>query len=67
MSRMIQPPGKSCIHFLSNPLCTETVQGASRSFERIDNIQGGHSLSLGVFCVCYRITNNLRVTELERE
>ena len=40
-------------------LSTETVEGASRPLESVDDIEGGDSLSFGMFSVCDRITNDL--------
>ena len=40
-------------------LSTETVEGTSRPLESVDDIEGGDSLSFGMFSVCDRITNDL--------
>ena len=39
-------------------LSTEAVESASLSLERVDNIERGDSLALGMFCVCDGITND---------
>ena len=43
----------------SGNLCTETIESASRPLEGVDDIKSGDSLSLGVFGVCDRITDDL--------
>jgi hypothetical protein len=41
-------------------LDTETIKSASRALERIDNIESGHSLPLGMLGVCDRVANDLK-------
>ena len=43
----------------SRNLSTESVKSTSLSFQGIDDVHGGDSLSLGVLSVCYCITNNV--------
>src|SRR5579862_3868437 len=40
-------------------LTSETVQGASLTFQSIDNVHSCDGLSLGVFSVCDGITNDV--------
>jgi hypothetical protein len=40
-------------------LSTETVEGAARAFESIDDVERGHGLALGVLSVCDRVTDYL--------
>ena len=51
-------------HTILGNLCTETVKRTARTFESINDIEGCDSLALGVFGVCYRITNDLRVEQV---
>ena len=39
-------------------LTTESVQGASLSLEGVDNVHGGHSLSLGVLSVNHSVSDD---------
>jgi hypothetical protein len=40
-------------------LSTETVEGAARALESIDDVERGHGLALGVLSVCDRVTDYL--------
>jgi hypothetical protein len=42
-------------------LNTEAVEGATRSLECVDNVQCGDGLSLSVFSVSDRVTDDLRM------
>jgi hypothetical protein len=46
-------------------LTSETVDGSALTFEGVDNVQGGDSLSLGVFSVSDGITDNVFQENLE--
>ena len=46
-------------------LSTESIQGATLAFERIYNIKGGDSLSLGVLSVGDSVTDNVFKESLE--
>ena len=40
-------------------LGTETVEGTTRAFEGIDDVEGSNRLALGMFGVGDRVTNDL--------
>jgi len=51
--------------YLKTHLTAETVQGSALSLQRIDDVHGGDSLSLGVFSVCDSISDHVLKEDLE--
>ena len=49
----------------ANSLTTESVEGSSLTLESVDDIERGHSLSLGVFGVRHRVTDDRLEESLE--
>jgi hypothetical protein len=41
-------------------LSTETVEGAARALQGVDDVERGDGLTLGVLGVCYRVTDDLQ-------
>jgi len=61
-----------CLQFLAgvvadaaDDLTAETVQGATLTFQSIDDVHGGDSLPLGVFSVCDSVTDDVLKENLQ--